>query len=220
MNVENLRNNYTKLISYMETAGYSETYIGGFKMEIQRILTKASSKDWICYGDVYRDYVEKPLSPATLKNKCTIIGAIEQFDVHGIYPDGKIRNGLVEMRSYQYLTPEFKSLIDYYSMVERERGKKESSIYTESHNATTFFLAMQKVGIKRLDDITEDVVMSLFVSKDGKQLKSRSYGRNVSAVLKACTPQNSDGCHKVLSFIPVTRRTRKNIQYLTPQEAQ
>jgi len=220
MNMENLRNNYPKLISYMKTAGYSKIYIVGFRNEIQRILAKASSKDWSCYGDVYRDYVEKPLSPSTLRNKCTIIGTIEQFDIHGIYPDGKIRNGLLEMGSYTYLTSEFKPLIDYYSMVERDRGKKESSIYTESHNASTFFLAMQKVGISRLDDVTEEAVMSVFLSTDGKKLKSRSYGISISAVFKACTPLNPDACRKVLSFIPAARRTRKNIQYLTPQEVQ
>lgn len=170
MNVENLKNNYSKLITYMEVVGYSETYIDSFRNEIQRILTKASSKDWSCYGDVYRDYVEKLLSPNSLRTKRTIIGTIEQFDIHGSYPDGKMRNGLVEKGSYPHLAPEFKSLVDYYSMAERERGKKESSIYTEFHNASTFLLYMQEVGISRLDEVTEDAVMSVFVSTDGKQL--------------------------------------------------
>lgn len=220
MNVENLKNNYSKLITYMEVVGYTETYIDSFRNEIQRILTKASSKDWSCYGDVYRDYVEKLLSPNSLRTKRTIIGTIEQFDIHGSYPDGKMRNGLVEKGSYPHLAPEFKSLVDYYSMAERERGKKESSIYTEFHNASTFLLYMQEVGISRLDEVTEDAVMSVFVSTDGKQLKSHSYGKSISAFLKACTPLNPDACRKVLSFIPATRQTRKNIQYLTPQETQ
>jgi len=36
MNVQNLRDNYPKLISYMETSGYSKTYVGKFKREIKK----------------------------------------------------------------------------------------------------------------------------------------------------------------------------------------
>ena len=38
MNVQNLRDNYPKLISYMESNGYSKTYVARFKREIEKIL--------------------------------------------------------------------------------------------------------------------------------------------------------------------------------------
>lgn len=217
MNVENLRNNYPKLISHMETAGYSNDYISRLRREIQRILAEADTKGWDCYNDVYRHYKAIPLSPGKLEKKRAYIGAIMEFDLHGNYPDGKW-SGLVERGAYPKLAPEFRSLIDYYCMTARKSGKKESSINTESKNVSAFLLSLQDAGIKRLDDITEEAIMPVFVSLDGEQLKSCSYRKFISTVLKVCIPLDPDAYRKVLSFLPVTKRARKNIQYLTPQE--
>lgn len=219
MNVEYLRNNHPKLISYMEAAGYSKDYIGRLQKEIQKILAGADSKDWDCYSDVYKDYKATPLSLGSLEKKRAFIGAIKEFDLHGKYPDGKW-SGLFERGAYPKLVAEFRSLIDYHSTVERKRGKKESSIRTESQNAAAFLLSLQKAGISKLDDIAEEVVMSVFVSPEGALLKSHANRKCISAFLKVCTPLNPNACKKALSFLPTTREARKNIQYLTPQEAQ
>jgi hypothetical protein len=88
MNVQNLRDNYPKLISYMENVDYSKTYIDRFKREIKKILA-ADSKKWSCYRDVYLEYTKTSQSHDYLRNKRTIIGAIEQFDIHGRYPGWK-----------------------------------------------------------------------------------------------------------------------------------
>ena len=50
MNVQNLQDNYPKLISYMENNGYSKTYVDRFKREITKILVLADSEDWSCYA--------------------------------------------------------------------------------------------------------------------------------------------------------------------------
>lgn len=219
MNVENLRNNHPKLISYMEAAGYSKDHIGRLQKEIQKILAEAGSKDWDCYSDVYKDYKATPLSLGSLGRKRAFIGIIKEFDLNGKYPDGKW-SGLVERGAYPKLVAEFRSLIDYHSTVEKKRGKKESSIRTESQNAAAFLLSLQEVGISKLDDITEEAVMSVFVSPKGEPLKSHANRKCISTVLKVCTPLNPDACRKASSFLPATRESRKNIQYLTPQEAQ
>ncbi|CAA7600834.1 Phage integrase family [Acididesulfobacillus acetoxydans] len=219
MNVEYLRNNHPKLISYMEAAGYSKDYIGRLQKEIQKILAEADSKDWDCYSDVYKDYKATPLSPGSLEKRRAFIGAIKEFDLNGKYPDGKW-SGLLERGAYPKLVAEFRSLIDYHSTVERKRGKKESSIRTESQNAAAFLLSLQETGISKLDDIAEEVVMSVFVSPEGERLKSHANRNCISAFLKVCTPLNPNACKKVLSFLPATREARKNIQYLTPQETQ
>ena len=220
MNVQNLRDNYPKLISYLEIKNYSKSYIDCFKREIDKILTLVGSKEWSCYKDVYLEYSKTSHSPNTLRNKRTIIGAIEQFDVHGRYPDGRRRYKLFERGAYPLLLPEFKSVIDLYCEVEKKRGKKLTTIYTESHNASTFFLSLQQKGINSLDKITEEAVLSIFMSPDETLLRSCSYKKNVAAVLKACIPYHSETCPQVLSFLPALREIRKNIQYLTPEEIQ
>jgi len=82
MNVQNLGDNYPKLIAHMKTSGYSKIYIDGFKREIEKILSAINSKKVSCYTDVYLEYTKTAYSSDYLRDKWTIIGAIEQFDVH------------------------------------------------------------------------------------------------------------------------------------------
>jgi len=179
MNVQNLRDNYPKLISYMEANGYSKTYVDRFKREIKKILVAVYSKKWSCYRDVYLEYTKTSSSPDYLRNKRTIIGDIEQFDVHGRYPDGGRRHKLFKRGAYPLLSPEFRSIIDHYCKAEKKRGKKDSSIYTESHNASTFFLSLQQKGMDSLDKITEEAVLSVFISPDETLLRSCSYKKKL-----------------------------------------
>ena len=218
MNVQNLRDNYPKLISYMETNGYSKTYINRFKREIRKILTVVDSKEWSSYRDVYLEYTKAPHSPDYLRDKRTIIGTIEQFDVHGRYPNGRRRHELFKRGAYPLLSPEFKSVIDYYCEAEKKRDKKVTTIYTESHNASTFFLSLQQQGIDSLVKITEEAVLSIFMSPDEKLLRGCSYKKNIAAVLKACISYHPETCQRISAFLPALRETRKNIQYLTPEE--
>jgi len=218
MNVQNLRDNYPKLISYMETSGYSKTYVDRFKREIKKILVATDLNKWSCYRDIYLKYTKKSNSPGYLREKRTIIGAIEQFDAHGRYPDGRRRHKLFERGAYPLLSPEFKSIIDHYCEVEKKRDKKDSTIYTESHNASTFFLSLQQKGMNCLDKITEEAVLLVFMSPDETLLRSCSYKKNIAAVLKACIPYHPKTCPRILAFLPALRETRKNIQYLKSEE--
>lgn len=92
MNLQNLRENYPQLISYMETNDYSKTSVDRFKREIIKIIAAVDSKEWLCYTVVYLEYTKTSHLPDFLRNKRTIIGAIEQFYVHGRYPDGRRRH--------------------------------------------------------------------------------------------------------------------------------
>jgi len=118
------------------------------------------------------------------------------------------------------LSSEFKSIIDCYCEIERKRSKKTSTIYTESHNTSTFLLALQQSGVDSLDSITEEAVLAVFMSSDGKLRRSYSYRKSVAAVFKACIPYHPETCHRILAFLPVLRENRKNIQYLTSEEIQ
>ena len=220
MNVQNLRDNYPKLISYLETSGYSKIYVDRIKREIKKILSTVDSKKWSCYKDVYLEYTKTSHSSDYLRNKRTYIGAIEQFDVHDRYPDRRHRHELFERGAYPLLSTEFKTVIDYYCEAENKRGKKATTIYTESHNASTFLLALQQKSMDSLDSITEEGVLSVFMTSDGKLRRSCSYKKNVSAVFKACIPLYPESCHRILAFLPALRETRKNIQYLTSEEIQ
>lgn len=164
MNVENLRDNYPKLISYLETNGYSKIYVDRFKREIKKILAAAGSKEWSCYRDVYLEYTKTSKSPGYLREKRTIIGAIEQFDVFGRYPDGRRRHKLFKRGAYPLLSEEFKSIIDYYCEEEKKRGKKASTIYTESGNAT-YFDKMFYYCAKQDNNVAASLLLAEYATK-------------------------------------------------------
>jgi len=219
MNMQNLRENYPRLIFYMTQNGYSESYVARFRREIKRILLLSGSKGWGSYTDVYLSYAKTSHSQSYLRNKRTIIGTIENFDTFGQYPDGRRRHGILRRTGYNSLSEEFKSVINCYCKTERIRGKKESTIYTESHNATSFLLSLQHKGMDTLEKITEQAVINVFTSSDGKVTRSCSYKKNIAAVFKACAPFFPEGsCTRILSFLPALREKRKNIQYLTSEE--
>jgi len=218
MNIQNLRVNYPKLISYMEADGYSRSYVDSFKREIKNILTTEHLEEYSSYTDLYLNSSKASSHPSCLRQKRTIIGAIEQFDIHGRYPDRRRRHRLLDRGSYHLLSKEFQSVIDFYREVESKRGKKPATINTEFCSASSFFLSLQKQGIYRLSDTTEVSVLSIFMSSDQVQLKSCSYKKNVTAVLKACIDIYPDTCPLILSFLPALREARKNIQYLTADE--
>lgn len=218
MNVQHLRDNYPKLISYMEGNGYSAYYISKIKREIDRILSTADSKSWVSYSDIYLEYAQKSNSPSYLRNKLTFLGIIEHFDVCGQYPNGQRRQKIVPRSKYHLLTHEFKSVIDCYCAAENARGKKETTIYCEAHSGASFLFALQQNGIDALEKITEEAVLAVFVSPEHGLCRSCSYKKNIAAVFKACIPQNPEIFSKILAFLPALRETRKNIQYLTPKE--
>ena len=215
MDFQNLLEHHQKLLSYMESNGYSELYIGRFRDEIAWILRNAETKQWASYPDIYLEYTHISHSKDYLRNKRTIIGAIEQFDLYGKYPNGRRRHTLFSRGAYHLLVPEFQELIDFYCEAEEKRGKKDTTIYSESHHAASFLLALQKAGADSLEKITEEQVISFFVSEEGALIKSCSYKKDIATVFKAGLAWNEKECSKILCFLPALRETRKNIQYLT-----
>jgi len=217
MRIDNLKHNYPKLLCQMETSGYSKDYISRFRREIQWILSEVGNRNWKCYDDVYRYYKSILKTPEALEKKHAIIKTVEQFDLNGKYPDSKW-NSSTKHSSYSKLIPAYKMLVDYYIKKETERGLKKSSIATISNNAACFLFTMQETGYCQLVEIPEYAVMAVFVSNEGKRLKSHTYRRSLSALFKTCACLDPDACRKILSFLPMTCGTRKNIQYLTTQE--
>lgn len=218
MDVQNLRDNYPKLIAHMEESCYSARYSNRVKREIDRILSDADLKGWASYTDIYLEYAKKSSSSSYLRNRLTYLGIIAGFDERSQYPDGRRRQQVIERGKYGRLSKEFKDVIDCYRTVEQLRGKKETTIYCESHSAASFLLTLQQSGVDTLEKITEEAVLSVFMTRDGVLRRSCTYKKNVSAVFKACIAENSEVFNRIMAFLPELRETRKNIQYLMPEE--
>ena len=220
MHFQNLEEHYHELLDFLEANHYSPSYIQKFKTVIRNILTDPKRKKWDSYRSIYLEYAKSHYSEQYLRHMRTVIGSLEQFDLYGKYPDGRRRHSLFGRGSYQLLNHEYQALVDFYCKAEKERGKKLTTIHSEAMNAASFLYAMQKKGFERLDAVTEEAVLSFFLSDEGELIKSCSYKKNIRAVFKAGLAWKEPQCRKVLYFLPLLREKRKNIQYLTKEEVQ
>ena len=220
MHFQNLEEHYHELLSFLEANHYSPSYIQKFKTVIRNILKDPKRKRWESYRGIYLEYAKSPYSEQYLRHMRTVIGALEQFDLYGKYPDGRRRHSLFGRGSYHLLNHEYQELIDFYCKTEKERGKKLTTIHSEAMNAASFLYAMQKKGFESLDAVTEEAVLSFFLSDEGELIKSCSYKKNIRAVFKASIAWKERECRKVLCLLPLLREIRKNIQYLTKEEVQ
>jgi integrase len=220
MHFQNLEEHYHELLDFLEANHYSPSYIQKFKIVIRNILKDSKRKSCESYRDIYLEYAKKSHSEQYLRHVRTVIGALEQFDLFGKYPNGRRRHSLFSRGSYHLLNHEYQELIDFYCKTERERGKKLTTIHSEAMNAASFLYAMQKKGFEGLDAFTEDTVLSFFLSEEGELIKSCSYKKNIRAVFKAGIAWKERECRKVLCYLPLLREIRKNIQYLTKEEVQ
>lgn len=218
MNLQNLQEHHGELIAFMESNGYAEAYIQRFRLAISRILSESDQDRWSSYTDIYLDYEKKSESKNYLKQMRTVIGAIERFDVYGRMPDARHRHTLFGRGSYHLLASEFKELIDFYQKHGSQHGKKETTVKAEARNAATFLHHLQEKGAVCLGDITEDAVLSFFVSDAGDLIRGSSYKNNVASVLKVCQEWNEPQCRRILSYLPALKKRHKNIQYLTKEE--
>ena len=57
--------------------------------------------------------------------------------------------------------------------------------------------------------MTEDAVLSFFVSEDGLLQKGCSYKKNISTVFKVGLKWKRPQCRRILGFLPLLRKTRK-----------
>lgn len=221
MYLGNLRKNYPALLERLEVDGYSTAYISSVRGMVKTILAESDTRGWNDYYDVQRYCEAKYESPGTLVKKRTVIGAIMEYDLYGKFPDRTTPTLAKSKRSSYYkLDPKFKAVIDCFISKERERGKKASSIQVEASNASSFLLKMQDAGAYSLGEITEELVVPMFVPLEGGLCMTFSHRKCIINAIRAYIPDDPHNCKKVLAAIPPIKRAKKNVQYLKDHERQ
>jgi integrase len=213
-----LKERYPILIGFLKKHGYAHSYIRKFETEVRVILRMRKKQTWVSYEDLYKQYCEIGYGSKYLRSKKSILGLVAQFDTWDIFPGGPgIFSNFVRQDALETLSPEFRSVILYYRAVEEKRGIEESTITTSSRNTTSFFRQMLELGITELGQIEEHHILDFFYS-NGHLRYGHSFKKNIKAVFKACTDKYSE-CQNIVTYLPDLRETRKNIQYLTTEEA-
>lgn len=87
MSFENLKNNYSKLLEFLEKESTLLTVIRCVSREIKNILENAQANQWETYKNIYHAYEHHGLSKDVLRSRRHILRMIERYDVRGEFPD-------------------------------------------------------------------------------------------------------------------------------------
>lgn len=215
MDLQNLRNNYSLLLSYMESKNYKRQYIRFIEKEIHWILKESEYYKWKTYDDIYRTYVEKWKNKYTLANRRRGLLVIKRFDLESRMPDGL--KHYRKPSNYDFLCSEFQHFIEVYRKA-IESVPSKSYFKSVEYTACSFLLKLQKAGINCLDLITEKDVLKLF-STDEKISKSYDFKYNVEVAFKTCAPFYANSlCSRIISYLPNFQKIKKNVQCLSKSE--
>jgi integrase len=215
MDLQNLRDTYPLLLSYMEAESYSKQYIQYIEKDILWIINESNHYAWRSYDDIYQTYVDKWSNQTTLNHKKRRLLVIERFDL-----ESKMPNGLKHAHkssAYDSLSAEFKDFIDTYRNLEG-LGYSKKYLKSTSYMVCSFLLDLQSKGVNSFKSVTEESVLDVF-SSDGKICRSYNFKYTVEFVFKTCLPFYGDGiCSRMLSYLPALPHVKKNVQYLTKEE--
>jgi len=217
MNLANLYENNNKLIQYLKKHDYSANHIAKVHFILSLILKNSEKNGWNSYEDVYH-YFESVYAPSTYREYKSILIAIRNFDIHNKYPTG-INSSLTDNPAETLLCEDFIQIIEYYKSSEQLRGNlKNRTIESYASHAKSFFLALQAIGITTISEITEKAILLVLLSEEGGLNKSATHSNSVKGVLRRCAEKFSTGM--IAKMIPVAKKHRKNIQYLSSDETQ
>ena len=121
--------------------------------------------------------------------------------------------------AYSKLLPQYSEIIDYFiSSQIRKDSLSNRSILRSAIAGSVFLFRLQSSGKNSLSEISEKDVIDFFI-KDGKPLYETSSRYRLSELLISVSDRYPE-CRQLADWLPYIRKTRKNIQYLTDNEAQ
>jgi integrase len=212
MNLENIRSNSHKLINHLEAEGYSYAYVAMYKKALTAIIMGPADGNWSDYESFYEWFSLNRNSSIRSKYR-GVIAAIKAFDLYEKYPNGE---RLIRPKKY-VLCEEFSKLTEYYIAHEIENGRlKPCTIMRNESSARSFLSTLQTAGIFKLNEITEDAILSAFTGDDGKLTKGVTYFYATKEMFRVCAEVFPTD--RIIPLIPTITRHRKTIQYLTPEE--
>jgi integrase len=224
MNIEKLCTSYNELLQYMENNHYSANYIKQVEWEIKWLCRSRDKYKFSSYIDIYNTRFSTGRNPNCSESRKyhlrSMYTMLQRFEEDGELPNRQKKQPLVQKKAYLRLLPAFKDVIDLYEGYAEKSGLKEDTIKTCLSKGSCFLLYMQKKGHTSLETIAEDDVLSFFTDDNGEVLLSSTYKRDIAAILGAELGSHTNSARRVLTFLPAIRKKRKNIKYLTSEEAE
>ena len=161
-----------ELLTFLRMNDYAETYVNRYKTTIKQIIENSVDQTWTSYEDVYQWYIASGYSPSYLHELRAIIGKLELFHLHGIFPDNKetISSHWKVKAAYSKLNSEYRNLYDKFEVLCCS-GLKESTVESYKTKISSFLFELQSKGLDSLVSVTEKDILSCFF-ENGAQKRS------------------------------------------------
>ena len=214
-----LQDHLDELLVFMKNNDYKEHYLRGLRFTANRIIALSRKIKWDSYTEIFSWYQSQNLKSSYLQKIRAFLGILEGFHIRGEMPDNRETQNILCLRANNYskLIPPFRKLVDYFVYASDKSGLCKSTVNSYISVVSSFLLAMQNSGAKCLGEISREMILSYF-----DQAEHFSTGRGVAPRLRrffqVCIPMDED-CFRIRTEIPPIHSCRKNIQYITTEEA-
>lgn len=218
MDLSKLKMNSNVLLCYMQEQGYSRMMLDEVSKVISFLLSKENNT-WDSYDDALDEYLApyRSSSTSTQFNKVSRFNAVVAFDLYGKLPDGYPDNRLIKKGTYYKLNSSYRFYIDKFKSALNGKVLSESTIRCYIGNASSILLKFQERGHTNLNDVRERDLVAIFYN-DGN-LTSTDY-RAIFLRFLRDADLDPDLVHRLMIWTPKYKKQKKNIQYLTTEEAE
>lgn len=208
---------FEDLIQHMYNCGYSNHYIDRIKREQNWLKKYQQTYDITSWLEAFQVRTNSTNSASMKEQYSALYNLIRCYI---LYENLSFRRQkpLVRRGAYTHLNDYYKKLLDTYLIASKERGLKQGTTRASISACSCFLLAMQEAGHVALDTINELEVLSYFLGKNGENPMSKSSRINITSVFATQLNSYTIEARRILSYLPVLRKKRKTIQYLTKEE--
>jgi integrase len=219
MELSKFKERYPIFLKLMKEKRYYSGYISKYE-GIARLILREGGDDSIgTYEQFYSYIVEHHnYTEGTCYEYKKLLGRLKVFVEDGVFlGDSGETSGFLRNTSYDFLSQDFKSLIDTYMDIERKRGKhRDSTIKSTASRTSAFLCCIQQTGITTLSGIKNtQIVLQAFERRN-----SRYSSQAISTVLKTCMHLYPDGeCNRIIGMLPEFPRRTRLYDYLQPEES-
>ena len=202
----------------MRDNGYCREYLMSYYRELRWIEANAEKYNVSSYEELCKIRLQST-KPYKISHTKSMYGTFKRFEEDGEFPDRKRHQPLVKKATYHKLSPYYKEIIDLYTEYAQDNVHSENTISKCRSKASCFFFHLQNLGYETLDEVKEKDVLSFFTDKDGENIRSRSYKRDIVMVLKSDLREFSTSAHRVSELLPAIPKRHKNIPFLNEEES-
>lgn len=218
MNLLQSTKTYDELLALMESYSYSTLHIKRVKREIKWLSANQDKYSISSYEEACRIRSSLTESEAMREQYRTVYGLLKRYCAHGDLL-GQTREPLFRRDTYTQLNPYFKTLLNAYEESSRNLGLKSGTYRPAISACSGLLLFFQKNGHETLGKVSEREVLDYFAAGNCGEAFSGSTRSNIASVLRADIGIYTEDARRILSYLPVLHRNRKNIQYLTKEES-